>query len=152
MSGLNTREIDGILKNNAATRRSFLGTYPACMKPKTRKHFYSFITNSEEHDKPGEHWNAWVVRGDSVTFFDSFSRDPRDEQFPNHYRKLIMNFDKVKFVCQRVQSASSTSCGLFCIHFIFVMSIGLNVQSFLDDYTKNYAKNDDIVFDIVNGI
>ena len=150
MRGLNTREINGILQNNAVTRRSFLGTYPACMKPKTKRSFYTFITNSDEHHKAGEHWNAWVVNGDMIIFFDSFSRDPRDDHFPFHYRQLIEKFKTVKFVTRRVQSAKSTSCGLFCIHFIFAMTIGLDVPGFLSDYTKDLRKNDIIVLDIVS--
>lgn len=149
MRGLNTREIDSILLNNAVTRKSFLGTYPACMKPKTKRRFYTFITNSDEHDKAGEHWNAWVVNGNTITFFDSFSRSPRADSLPLHYGQMIDKFKTVRFVSKRVQSAKSVSCGLYCIHFIFCMSIGLDVQGFLSDYTKDYRKNDKIVHNIV---
>ena len=151
MTGLNTWELDMMLHGNAVTQRTFLGTYPACMNPKTKRTFYTFITNSEEHDKAGEHWNAWVVSGSTVTFFDSFSRDPRHKHFPRHYTEFIKKFDKVNFVSKRVQSTKSTYCGLFCMHFIYIMSLGLDVNCFLEDYSSNYDKNDDAVVGITQG-
>ena len=149
MTGLNTWELNKMLNGNPVTRRTFLGTYPACMSPKTKRSFNTFITNSEEHDKAGEHWNAWVVNGSTVTFFDSFSRDPRHSNFPKHYMDMIKRFDNVNFVSKRVQSMRSTYCGLFCIHFIYIMSLGLDVTSFLEDYSSNYSKNDNVVAKIV---
>ena len=150
MTGLNTWELNMMLQGNTMTRRMFLGTYPACMNPKTKRTFYTFITNSEEHDKAGEHWNAWVVNGQTVTFFDSFSRDPSHKHFPEHYTELIQKFDHVNFVSKRVQSTKSTYCGLFCMHFIYIMSLGLDVTSFLEDYSSNYHKNDNVVAKIVS--
>ena len=120
-------------------------------EPQTKRTFYTFISNSEEHDKAGEHWNAWVVSGSTVTFFDSFSRDPRHKHFPRHYTEFIKKFDKVNFVSKRVQSTKSTYCGLFCMHFIYIMSLGLDVNSFLEDYSSNYDKNDDAVVGITQG-
>ena len=150
MKGLSTQELDAVLKSNAVTKKSFLGTFPACMIPKTRRTFYSFITNSEEHDESGEHWNAWIVERTTLTFFDSFSRDPTDPQFPEHYREIIKNFDTVRYVSRRIQSLKSVFCGHFCIHFIYIMSLGLDVESFLEDYSKKYSRNDDIVLSIIS--
>jgi hypothetical protein len=150
MTGLSTYDLNRVLHGNVVTKRTFLGTFPACITPRTRKTFYSFITNSEEHSEAGEHWNAWIIDGRTITFFDSFARNPTNSQFPEHYRDLIKKFDLVRYVSKRVQSFKSVFCGHFCIHFVYIMSLGLKVESFLEDYSDNYDKNDDIVLSIVS--
>ena len=44
MKSLTTLELDELLKNNAVTRKYFLGTFPACMSPLTTRKKYSFLT------------------------------------------------------------------------------------------------------------
>ena len=149
MRNISTTDINHILYENAVTRRYFVGTFPACMAPKTRRKLYTFITNSEEHDKAGEHWNAWRVKNQDIIFFDSFSRAPTHPTFPSYYSDIISNFDNVYFVSKRVQSITSEFCGIFCIHWIYIMSLGLDCESFLSDYTPDYVKNDVIVKNIV---
>lgn len=150
MKNLSTKELNEILMGNSVTRKTFLGTFPACMVPVTKRKRYAFITNSQEHNKPGEHWNAWFVNEKTITFFDSFSRKPTDLSFPHHYQEIIKKFDNIKYVDVRVQSDTSQRCGLFCIHWIYVMSLGLKYDSFLSDYTENLEKNDYDVLRIVN--
>ena len=76
MRNISTTDINHILYENAVTRRYFVGTFPACMAPKTRRKFYTFITNSEEHDKAGEHWNAWRVKNqDCESFLSDYTPD-----------------------------------------------------------------------------
>ena len=69
--------------------------------------------------------------------------------FPSYYSDIISNFDNVYFVSKRVQSITSEFCGIFCIHWIYIMSLGLDCESFLSDYTPDYVKNDVIVKNIV---
>ena len=83
MKSLTTLELDELLKNNAVTKKYFLGTFPACMSPLTTRKKYSFLTNTDEHNKGGIHWYAWMVDGDEITFFDSFGRHPKDPAFPD---------------------------------------------------------------------
>ena len=83
MKSLTTLELDELLKNNAVTKKYFLGTFPACMSPLTTRKKYSFFTNTDEHNKGGIHWCAWMVDGDEITFFDSFGRHPKDPAFPD---------------------------------------------------------------------
>ena len=37
MKSLTTLELDELLKNNAVTKKYFLGTFPACMSPLTTR-------------------------------------------------------------------------------------------------------------------
>ena len=131
---MNTRDLNKLLMNNDYTKRYYLGTFPACRTPKSRKKVYSFITNTDEHDKPGKHWVAWVVRGKEVKFFDSFGRSPYDNTFPHDFVDILERFERCIFVSEPVQKPGSPWCGLHCIHFIFMMLAGLDVEDFLENY------------------
>ena len=152
MIPLTTKDLNKILYENSVTKRFFVGTHPSCILPKTTKTFYSFITNTQNHDEFGEHWNAWIVDGKGLTFFDSFGRHPKDPTFPQHYRDFTRQFKRVKYVNTRVQGWNSKGCGYFCIHFIYLISVGFSTKIFLNDYSTDFKKNDEIVFDIVSSI
>ena len=152
MKALTTRNLNKVLKNNSVTKRFFIGTYPACILPSNSRKCYSFITNTHLHDEPGEHWNAWFVHDNILSFFDSFGRDPSDRSLPKFYQDIIQRFSYVSFTEYRIQDFSSVTCGYFCIHFIYVLSLKLNSKFFLDDYSDDFKDNDDIVLKIVNSL
>lgn len=152
MKPLTTIELNRILKNSNVTNRYFIGTVPSCVIPKTKKRIYSFITNTDEHDKPGEHWNCWFVRGDKIFFFDSFGRTPDSPTLPIYYREIIKDFGQVEYSTNRVQGWLATTCGYFCVDFIYILSLGLDFKNFMNKYSRNYESNDNIVIDIVDSI
>ena len=143
MKALSTIEIDQILKKNSVTRDRFLGTFPSCIYPQTDRKENSFISNTDYHDAPGRHWIAWYVNQSTVTFFDSFGRAPFNDYFPVQYTDFIDKFDRVIYMNGALQKSDSVACGYYCIHFIYVFSLGLTFDSFLEDYYD--LKNNDIV-------
>ena len=108
-----TDQLNAALKTNNVTNRYFLGTLPACIYPMSKNNVYSFITNTEEHNESGEHWNSWFVRGGKIIFFDSFGRAPSDQAFPQHYRNFIEKFNEVEYSRTQIQGFNATTCGLF---------------------------------------
>ena len=152
MKLLTTNRLNKILKVNNVTSRYFLGTFPACNYPISKKDVYSFITNTDEHNQPGEHWNSWFVRGSKIIFFDSFGRPPHHQAFPQHYRDLIKNFNTVEYSLTQIQGLDAATCGLYCVHCIYVLSLGLDLNNFINDYYNDFKRNDKVVYDIVNSI
>ena len=152
MKALSSVEINKVLENNNVTKRFFIGTYPSCITPKTSKRTYAFITNVDEHDMPGLHWNAWFVEGRKISFFDSFGRDWADETLPKHYSDNVKSFEKIHYTTDRVQGWDSVACGFFCVHFLYMKSLGLDYDDFLADYTMDFEKNDKIVHEFYNSI
>ena len=150
MKALTTLQIDRTLKQNPVTRNNFIGTFPACIIPSVKKQMYSFVSNTHAHDRPGEHWNSWVINGETVIFFDSFGRNVFDSTLPEYYRDFAKTFKNIKCNTMQIQDVDSIACGYFCIHFIYAISLGLNIESFLDDYTNNLKSNDFIVSRIVD--
>lgn len=150
MKALTTLKLNSILSENPVTKKNFIGTFPGCVLPsKTVKH-YSFITNTDLHHQSGEHWNAWVVKENEIIFFDSFGRDPRDTSFPNNYKNIVETFNDFEYSTVQIQDFTSVTCGYFCIHFIYVLSLGLDLEFFLNEYSNNFMKNDMLVVDFVN--
>ena len=152
MRGLTTVQLNDVLMRNAVTNKSYIGAFPGCVKPWVKSKKYSFITNTHLHHKSGEHWNAWVVHGEKILFFDSFGRDPRDSSFPDIYRELLNGFKFFKYSKTQVQNFTSFTCGYYCIHFIYVLSLGLDFEFFLNEYTDNFEKNDLTVIEFVNNL
>lgn len=149
MKALTTKNLDDILKNNSVTSRFFLGTYPSCMSPNTTKKKYSFITNTSSHELGGSHWCGWMVDDKKITFFDSFGRHPSDLAFP--YKDIIRGF-KLEYNKKQVQDFSSVTCGHYCIQFLYILSLGLDLDFMLKDYGSNLENNDISVYDFVKHI
>ena len=152
MLALSTKNLNNILWNSKVTGRYFLGTFPACMHPKTKKSIYAFITNTDVHYDSGEHWNAWYVRDDRLYFFDSFGRSPLDSAFPDFYHKLAHTYKSVTYSRVQIQATGTSSCGYFCIHFIYILALGLGIKNFIDDYFKVLYLNEYKVLDFINSI
>ena len=62
---------------------------------------------------------------------------------------MVEKFDSFEFSKFQIQDFSSVACGYFCVHFIYVLSLGLNFKSFLSEYEDNYINKDIVVFDFV---
>ena len=152
MEALSTLEINKVLGENAVTKRYFIGTYPSCLTPRTRKKKYAFITNTDDHNLPGRHWCAWFVDGQRISFYDSYGRSWDDPTLPEHYKDIAKLFKQISYTNTRVQSWASNACGYFCIHFIYVKALGLDYEHFLNEYSTNFERNEDIVYEFYNSI
>ena len=153
MRPLRTEDLNNILRKNSVTANTYLGAFPACVFPKTEKKCYSWISNTDVHGRSGKHWIAWFVNDDKVCFFDSYGRAPDDPTLPINFRTFADNFKVIQFSGRRVQRWNSVACGYFCIHFIYVLSLGLDYSSFLKDYSRsNFEANDYFAVNFVNSI
>lgn len=149
---LTTIDLDTILRSTSVTRGKYLGSFPSCVKPMTKKKMYSFILNTDNHYNGGEHWCAWVVRGDSISFFDSFGREPWDSTLPIDFQNIVADYNHVQYTNTRIQDWASETCGYFCIHFIYVLCLGLDYENFLSEYSNDRMYNDYVTFDFFNSV
>ena len=152
MKALTTQTLNKILLKNPVTKKNFIGTFPGCISPSKDAKQYSFITNTDLHHQSGEHWNAWIVKENKIVFFDSFGRDPRDTSFPDNYKNIVEQFSNLEYSKDQIQSFTSATCGYFCIHFIYVLSLGLDLEFFLNEYSNNFMKNNKLAVDFVNSL
>lgn len=150
---LTTSDINRILKRNVVTKGMFLGSFPSCIKPRTKKKMYAYISNTDNHDHKGQHWCAWFIKDDCITFFDSFGRKPWDKTLPFHFRDIVSNYTCLQYNDLRLQNWNSVTCGYYCIHFIYSLCLGLEYENFLSEYySNNRTLNDNISIDFFNSI
>ena len=58
----------------------------------------------------------------------------------------------IEFNKSQSQGLRSKACGYFCIHFIYIFSLGLNFKISLDECHNNFEINDIVVRDIVTSL
>tara|TARA_B110000046_G_C12906809_1_gene361081 strand:- start:86 stop:541 length:456 start_codon:yes stop_codon:yes gene_type:complete len=151
MNALTTKKLDRMLQNNPITKRFYLGTFPSCISPVTNKTKFSFITNTQGHELGGAHWCGWMVNGKTIIFFDSFGRDPTDPAFPQDYKDIIRNY-RLKYNNVQLQDFSSNACGYYCMHFLYILSLGLDLDFMLSDYSSDFKNNDIVVYNLIDKI
>ena len=124
---LRTDQINYILKTNPYTMKHFIGTFPSCgvNELTTKKKTYCFITNDENCSESGNHWNAWIVKNNTMIFFDSFGRNVYDATFPHEYKDFARKFSRLTYFKKKMQGFESKCCGYFCIHFLVCIQQGI---------------------------
>ena len=147
---LKRSEIDRFMFSNSAVNRYYLGTFAACDIQLVNQKRYCFITNTDDHVNPGQHWNSWFVKDGKLLFMDSFGRAPTHPEFPSYYKEYVKQFYEYEYCTIPIQSATSTNCGLYCIHFIYLLSYGLDFEHFLKQYYLDLNQNDNVVVKFYN--
>ena len=150
---LTTSDLNKVLKSNSVTKGIYLGSFPSCIKPRTEKKMYAYISNTDNHNHGGQHWCAWFIKDECISFFDSFGRKPWDPTFPSHFHDIVADYTCLQYTDSRLQNWTSVTCGYFCIHFIYSLCLGLEYKNFLSEYCDdNLISNDYITFDFYNSI
>ena len=113
---------------------------------------YSFISNTERHDKKGSHRTAWVVLEDNtISFLDSFGRPPNYSTFPREYHAFTKGH-KFRYNPKVIESLDGFTCGHFCIYMIYYRSLGIDLKYIYNSFTNDLDKNDMLVVNFVNMI
>ena len=133
-----------LLKNinsDILANKYFIRVFPRDLLPQKVTYPSSFIINTDNSNKPGEHWLAIYINGDcQLHFFDPLGLPPvfygLDEYFNNI--ASIYQFNTLQY-----QNIFSNHCGFYCLLFIFIKSRNKNFNSKL--FTKDFEKNDEII-------
>lgn len=140
-------EIKHRLLKHYYVRRFFRGVFPCNRLPKNLKQGipHALIINLDPHNKPGSHWVALYIssRGKAV-FFDSFGIPPL-----NHYiYSFIQKNSRISIHNSMViQSLTTETCGLYCIHFIKGMCRGSTLREICQYFDpRSPQRNDRIIF------
>lgn len=141
---MNTLEIDYCLRNNAFTRKSFVGVYPSDLLPnKVSDKKQSFIVaNFSPSTSRGTHWVCFTISPNELEFFDSsggtllVSRD--FQRFVERNQRKYMRYNS-----NRLQSSETSCCGEFVCAFLDHRARGQSFNSFLNLFDDNYKNNDE---------
>ena len=103
----------------------------------------AFVVNTDGHTKPGMHWiGIYVDTEGNALYFDSYGLPP---YVPDHIHRLRKNCKTFRWNTTLLQSATSDVCGQYCIMFLYYMSSRLGFTRFLENFSDDLKKNDDIV-------
>ncbi len=85
-------------------------------KPYAKKSCY--IVNMDNANGGGTHWISIYISGLNGFYFDSFSAMP-PKNIINFFKryKIRWNYNK-----QQIQDLDSSSCGYFCVYFLYFMN------------------------------
>lgn len=122
-----------IIKNSKILRYKFMGVFAANQFPPLRNNTFQII-NTQESNKPGEHWIMMARRSGNILYFgDSLGKDlvsyrPIFNQCQKHYNLCPAVFSGqhiktkkcswiLKKLTQKKLQYSNMLCGAFCIYF-----------------------------------
>ena len=124
---MNTNELRCVLERALARPDSTLrfgGVYPADEVPtvapspsSSTDSCYCYVANTDPHDKPGEHWVAFVALPNKCyEYFDPYGQPL--EAYPTLYARMSHAAQCREPVATYIQPPISTTCGHFCIYFL----------------------------------
>lgn len=122
---MDTSTLDRIVRSDPIMKIGFGGVRALNELPIYRGHFRSFIINTHPSYKSGEHWQAiyFDVRN-RASFFCSYGTAPSKQ-----VKKFILNNStRLDYDSFRLQHRQTSSCGLYCLFFLWHKSRGLPVS------------------------
>ena len=119
--------IDGHSDQGVSTyafeRQSALQGSPATEKPLDVK---AYIINTDNSDKPGEHWVALYFKDDKAIYFDSYGQPPLEDYILPFIQR---NTTTGRETTEMLQSPWSKVCGMYCIYILHQLSRGLDLKT-----------------------
>ena len=110
-------------------------------------HYPTFIiVNLDERGNEGTHWIALAMYLNDVYVCDSLGTLLPSNVFPDKLINFLyrITFRRKLHITRQLQSASSTSCGLYCIFFLKYISTN-TFTDFLSKFSPKLELNDLIV-------
>ena len=138
---MNGREIERVLNANLLV---FRGVYSCDTLPEGDVRGL-LVSNTDPHDKPGEHWIAMYIDGERGEYFDSFGRAP-NKHFESYMNKhcTIWTFNK-----KQLQSIISSFCGYYCCMFCMLSCRRVDMTRIVNMFTTDTGFNDCIAHSFV---
>ena len=135
-----TYQIDNFLRKND----NYLGTFPLDRLPDLPKKFpKSIIINTDQSNKPGDHWIAIVLTEKHAYYFDSFGLGIVDQEIQQF---LLPRYSSIIFNSLSIQHILSDKCGYYCIYFVKNVHNFKSYYKFLSNFMiDNLMLNDCIV-------
>jgi len=94
------------------------------------------IQNCDPIGKPGSHWIAYVAyENGTCEYFDSYGN-------PVYKYNVQVPGKIVNENCRVLQSATSETCGEFCLYFIYHRAIGISYNKIINKFSSRSAVND----------
>jgi hypothetical protein len=138
-------EIVRLMLSDSVIRPIFKGVFPIDKIPDITSYPSAMIVNMDGHDEPGSHWVAlYFDKKRRCDFFNSYGVEPKD------ILKAYIEKNSVSYSYneKQVQKIFTTTCGQFCIFFLFWRVRGVSMKTIMSCLEKRTA--DEIITGFVN--
>lgn len=122
------------------------GIFSVDKLPQTEILKRSYIINTDPSFLPGKHWVvAYFPQNSPAEFFDSLGRSP------SYYSPFIVNFlthsqnKQFKHNLQVLQPSNSSTCGLYCLFFLYYRARSITFEQILNMFSKDLEHNDNVI-------
>ena len=123
----------------------FKGAFPSDNTPVVKPvGVEAYIINTEPARQEGEHWVALVITKKKCFYFDSFGKQLLNLHILSQLKNIGVS--DYKFSIKQIQPVLSSSCGYYCAAFILSHKIGMSYTSFIQMFSSNLEKNDQICY------
>ena len=148
---MKTFQLAQVLTKDPFTKGSFSGVY-ACDELSSidiNKYPKSFVVSTHPMELPSPHWIAIYFNEQmKEEFFDSHGKHPI------HYNKHFLDFinrNAVEWEHNKIQlqSAFSTVCGEYCVHFLYHRCRKNLMSSIVNSFVNDNLCNDQLGYDFV---
>lgn len=140
---MTTLDIQKALKSHKFTKKYFQGVFAINTTPKKVKSKPAlYVINSDNSDKPGQHWLAvYFTSNGCGEFFDSYGRSPA--KYPEIKRFLKYNSKCITHNNKQLQSLFTGVCGQYCCMFLLHRCKGKSMKNFIKLFNiKKQFEND----------
>ena len=141
---LMTFQIDDFLRKDD----NYLGTFPLDRLPELPNKFpKSIIINTDQSNKPGDHWIAIILTEKHAYYFDSFGLGIVDQEIQQF---LLPRYSNIIFNSLCIQHILSDKCGYYCIYFVKNVHNFKSYYKFLSNFMIHNLKLNDCI--VMQGI
>jgi hypothetical protein len=132
---MNTLDIYKLIRSDKISSSNFLGVFARDELPTPTNYPCCFILNTDERDKPGEHWLAiYFNESKQAEFFDPAGQLVEDYNLENYLNKFSIG--QIRQNKQRIQDYFSNYCGHYCVFFIYFRSRNYDYNTILNMFDK----------------
>jgi len=144
---MDTAKLTSLCKNDPKLDKVFEGVFPYDCLPVITAFPTAYIANTDPQTKPGAHWIAMYFDHDgNGDYLDSYGRMPLPK-FKSFLDKYSIEW---QYNNKQLQAPLTSTCGQYCIYFLYQRSRGVPMQKILDGFGNDKFKNDKMVTDFVN--
>ena len=125
-------------------KKGFVGVFSRTRIPITNIFPASYIINLDEYGSKGFHWIGLYITSKYITIFDSFGGNYLNDGMFRSFINSFYNKNR-ELVSSPVilQDYNSSTCGMYCVLFIWFSARGYSLHEFLTMFTKNKIVNDE---------
>ena len=140
---MNTPQLLKCIRTDPILNSQCAGVYPIDRLPEPKGYPECVIVNLDPHFKPGSHWMAVYIDAEGFgEFFDSYGRAPETKQIKKYLEDNCLDWTTSN---KRLQSPFTSTCGQYCIYFLYYRVRGRPMKDVVEDFTHDFEENDTTV-------